>query len=139
MALGDKLFEESGNITGFKITKVHPVDGVTMEVSFTTDLNGIGKFPSGKNMGSGVGTQYPHGAVEASYQGTVMTADGEQFIWWAHEKSRVVEGGKIRGLVMVSAFTNSEKLSWLNNLIMALDLELDPAAQKFRTTAYEWK
>jgi hypothetical protein len=139
MALGDKLFEESGNITGFKVTKVHPIDGVTMEVSFTTDLNGIGKFPSGKNMGSGVGTQYPHGAVEASYQGTVMTADGEQFIWWAHEKSKFVEGGKIRGLVMVSAFTNSEKLSWLNNLIMALDLELDPAAQKFRTTAYEWK
>jgi hypothetical protein len=85
MALGEKLFEESGSVTGFKVTKVHPIEGVTMEVSFTTDLKGIGKFPSGKNMGSGVGTQYPHGAVEASYQGTVMTSEGEQFIWWAHE------------------------------------------------------
>ena len=23
MALGEKLFEESGNVTGFKVTKVH--------------------------------------------------------------------------------------------------------------------
>jgi hypothetical protein len=38
MALGEKLFEESGNITGFKVTKVHLIEGVTMEVSFTTDL-----------------------------------------------------------------------------------------------------
>jgi hypothetical protein len=33
MALGEKLFEESGNLTGFKVTKVHPVEGGTMEVS----------------------------------------------------------------------------------------------------------
>jgi hypothetical protein len=66
MALGEKLFEESGNITGFKVTKVRPVEGVTMEVSLTTDLKGIGEFPSGKNVGSGVGTQYLHGVVEAS-------------------------------------------------------------------------
>jgi hypothetical protein len=33
MALGEKLFEDSGNITGIKITRVHPVEGVTTEVS----------------------------------------------------------------------------------------------------------
>jgi hypothetical protein len=29
MALGEELFEESGNVTGFKVTKVHPTEGVT--------------------------------------------------------------------------------------------------------------
>jgi hypothetical protein len=29
MALGEKLFEESGNITGLKITRVHPIEGVS--------------------------------------------------------------------------------------------------------------
>jgi hypothetical protein len=29
--------------------------------------------------------------------------------------------------------------SWMNNLIIALDLETDSEAQKFRATAYEWK
>jgi hypothetical protein len=36
MALGEKLFEESDNITGLKITRVHPIEGVTTEVSFTS-------------------------------------------------------------------------------------------------------
>jgi hypothetical protein len=29
LALGEKLFEESGEITGLKITRVHPIEGVT--------------------------------------------------------------------------------------------------------------
>ena len=141
MALGEKLFEESGSVTGFKVTRVHPVEGTTMEVSFTSEIKGYGKFPSGRNIGSGTMTQYPHGIVDASYQGTVMTAgeEGEQFMWWAHEKSKAVEGGKIKGMVMLSGFTNSQKLSWMNSLIMALEAEFDPAAMQFRTTAYEWK
>jgi hypothetical protein len=53
MALGEKLFEESGNVTGFKVTKVHPIEGVTMEVSFMSEIRGIGRIPSGKNVGSG--------------------------------------------------------------------------------------
>jgi hypothetical protein len=53
MALGEKLFEESGNVAGFKVTRVHPVEGVTLEVSFTSEIRGMGRFPSGKNMGSG--------------------------------------------------------------------------------------
>jgi hypothetical protein len=139
MALGEKLFEESGNVLGFKVTRVHPVEGTTMEVSFTSEIKGFGKYPNGRNVGSGIMTQYPHGVVDASYQGTLMTAEeGEQFIWWAHEKSKVAEGGKIKGMVMVSGFTNSEKLSWMNTLIMILESEFDPAAQQFRTTAYEW-
>ena len=140
MTLGEKLFEESGNTTGFHITKVHPVEGVTMEVSFTSDIRGIGRFPSGKNLGSGTMTQYPHGIVDASFQGVVTTANnGEQFFWWAHEKSKVIEGGKVKGLIIITGFTNSQKLTWMNNLIIALDSEYDPASQTFKAKGYEWK
>lgn len=31
MALGQKLFGEVGKISGFKVAKVHPVEGVTTE------------------------------------------------------------------------------------------------------------
>ncbi len=140
MALGEKLFEESGNVMGFKITKVRPVEGTTMEASFTSEIKGFGKFPSGRNIGSGTMTQYPHGVVDASYQGTVMTAEegGEQFIWWAHEKSKLADGGKIKGLIILSGFTNSQKLSWMNGLLVAGETEFDPAAQQFRVMGYEW-
>jgi hypothetical protein len=139
MALGEKLFEESGNVTGFKVTKVHPTEGVTMEVSFISEIAGTGRFPSGKNLGSGTMTQYPHGMVDQSNQGSVMTNEGDQFVWWAHGKGKVVEGGKVKGLIIVTGFTNSQKLSWMNNLIMALESEFDPESKMFKITAYEWK
>ncbi len=140
MALGEKLFEESGNITGFKVTKVHPIEGVTMEASFTSEIRGAGRFPSCKNLGSGTMTQYPHGVVDASRQGSLLVAEGDdQFMWWAHQKSKVGEDGKVRGLIMVTGFTNSQKLSWMNNLILALESEIDLESQKFKNTGYEWK
>jgi hypothetical protein len=84
-------------------------------------------------------TQYPHGVVDASYQGSVMTTEGgDQFLWWAHQKSKVVDDGKVKGLTMVTGFTNSQKLSWMNNLILALETEYDPASQKYTSTGYEW-
>jgi hypothetical protein len=38
MALRDKLFEESSNIIGLKITRVNPIEGVTTEVTFTSEI-----------------------------------------------------------------------------------------------------
>jgi len=95
MVLGEKLFEESGNIIGVKITRVHPIEGVTTEASFTSEIRGEGKYPDGENLGSGTMTKYPHGVIDATWQGSLTIAEGEdQFMWWAHEKSKVVEGGK---------------------------------------------
>jgi len=139
MALGEKLFEETGKVVGFKVTRVHPIEGTTMEVSFTSEIKGFGKYPSGRNVGSGILTQYPHGVVDGGYQVTMMTAEeGEQFMVWAHEKSKVVEGGKMKGLSIASGFTNSQKLSWMNRLLIAGETESDPAAQQFRVTGYQW-
>ena len=139
MALGEKLFEESGNIVVVKVVKVHPIEGVTTEITFTSEIKGEGKFPSGKNLGSGTMTKYSQGIIDAAYQGTFTTQDGDQFMWWAHEKCKIVEGGRIRGLVIVTGFTNSQKLSWMNNLVMALDVDGSVSSQGFKATAYEWK
>jgi hypothetical protein len=34
-----------------------------------------------------------------------------------HEKRKIFEGGNIRGLTIMTGFTNSQKLSWMNNMI----------------------
>lgn len=138
MTLGEKLFEESGRITGFKVAKVHPLEGVTTEVSFTSDIKGIGRYPSGKNLASGTMTKYPHGIIDGSWQGTLTPEDGEQFMWWAHEKSKVLEDGKIRGLNVATGFTNSQKLSWMNNLIIVIELSGSVFSDEFSAVAYEW-
>lgn len=139
MALGEKLFEERGKVTTISVKSVHPVEGVKMEVSFASEIAGIGNFPSGRNMGSGTMTRYPHGTIDASYHGVFATKEGEQFFWWAHDKSRVEEGGKTRGVTIVSGFSNSQKLSWLNSLVMVIESEFDPESQEYRGTGYRWK
>lgn len=140
MGLGEKFFEESGEITGLKITRVHPIEGVTTEVSFTSEIRGEGRFPSGQSLGSGIMTKYPHGIIDGTWHGSLMTADdGDQFMWWSHEKSKVVEGGNIKGLNIMTGFTNSQKLSWMNNIILALEISGSVFSQKFKATGYEWK
>ena len=140
MGLGKKLFDESGNISGFKVTKVHPSEGVTTEVSFISHIKGEGKYPSGENLGSGILTKYPHDIIDGAYQGLLtITKSGDQFLWWAHEKSRVTDEGKIRGLTIITGFTNSETLSWMNNLIIAVDVEGSIFSQEFKATGYEWE
>ncbi len=142
MPLGQKLYEESGNITGFKITKVHPIDGTTMELSFMSDIKGFGKFPGGKGIGSGILTQYPHGVGDASFQGNIMMKEEgggvDQIFWWTHQKTKVDESGNSKGLGIISFYMNSQELSWINRLIVADEVEVDFAKQQFKIVGYEW-
>jgi hypothetical protein len=138
MALGQKLFEEVGKISGLKVAKVHPLEGVTTEISFTSDIKGVGRYPSGKNLASGTITKYPHGIIDGSWQGTLTTELGEEFMWWSHEKSKVLEGGKIKGLNVTTGFTNSQKLSWMNNLIIVIELSGSVFSDEFSAIGYEW-
>ena len=91
MVLGEKLFEEKGNIIGVKITKVNPVEGVTTEISFTSEIRGEGRFPNSNNLASGIMTKYPHGIIDATSQ------EGDQYLWWGHEKSKIIEVVKSKG------------------------------------------
>ncbi|HEY7696160.1 MAG TPA: hypothetical protein VH797_08715 [Nitrososphaeraceae archaeon] len=138
MTVGQKLFEETGKISGLKVVKVHPLEGLTTEMTFMSDIRGVGKYPSGKNLASGTITKYSHGIIDGSWQGTLTTEIGEEFMWWSHEKSRVVKGGKIKGLNITTGFTNSQELSWMNNLIIVIDLAGSVLSDEFSAIGYEW-
>ncbi len=139
MALGERLFRETGNLIKLDIKSVHPVDGIRMEVSFTSEIEGFGRFPSGKNVGSGTVVQYPHGIIDANYQGVEITTEGDQYIWWAHEKSKVVEGGVVKGIMISTGHGNSQKLSWMNNLVVVSEMQTDIRNQRFEGIGYEWQ
>lgn len=82
-------------------------------------------------------TKYPHGIIDGSWQGILTSELDEQFMWWTHEKSKVLEGGE-RSLNVATAFTNSQKLSWMNNLIIVIELSGSVFSDEFSATAYEW-
>ena len=39
----------------------------------------------------------------------------------------------------MTGFTNSQKLSWMNNLIIVLEIDSSVSSMKFKATEYEWK
>jgi hypothetical protein len=41
------FWEKSSFVESGKITRVHPIEGVTTEVSFTSEIRGEGRYPSG--------------------------------------------------------------------------------------------
>jgi hypothetical protein len=59
-------------------------------------------------------------------------------MWWSHEKSKVLEGGEIKGLNVTTGFTNSHKLSWMNNLIIVIELSGSIFSDEFSAIGYEW-
>jgi hypothetical protein len=64
-----------------RMAKVHPMEGVTSEVSFTSEIRGDIRFPSGQNLGSGIMTKYPHGIIDATWRGTLIrTEDGRSSV-----------------------------------------------------------
>jgi hypothetical protein len=83
-------------------------------------------------------TRYPHGIIDATWQGTLTTQNGEQFMWWSHEKSKVLQDGKIKALNIATGFTNSPNLSWMNSLIIVVELAMSISSEEFSGTAYEW-
>jgi hypothetical protein len=67
------------------------------EITFTSEIRCEGRFPSGQNLGSGITTKYSHGIIDATWHGSLTIAEnGSQFMWWSHEKNKVIEGGDIK-------------------------------------------
>ncbi len=65
--------------------------------------------------------------LAASLQGTaIITEDGDQIFWWVHRKTIIAEdsSGKRKGVAIVSFFTHSQKLSWINSMIVD-DVQMD--------------
>jgi|Tabmets5t2r1_1033131.scaffolds.fasta_scaffold14525_1 hypothetical protein len=124
----EKLFEEDGEVEGFKgIADLQ--EGVPKEVSFTSTVTGEdNKFPNGEDGGWGTMTRHADGTVDVSYKGS-LKKDKDQIVWRSHEMSKV-EGGKLRGLEIVTGFSQR---------IIIMETEIDLHSNKFHNTAYEWK
>jgi hypothetical protein len=134
MAMGEKLFEEKGKYT---MTFVESVDaaGITMKQSFSSMLTGFGRFPSGMNMGSGTAWLKPEGKAFSKWCGMMMTEDKEMIVWNASGNGKQ-EGDELKGVVVVTFMTKSEKYAWINTITAILELKGN--MMEFNDVGYAW-
>jgi hypothetical protein len=134
MALGEKVLEEKGTLTGVSIKSV-AADGMSMEVNFAGEVQGFGRFPSGKIMGTMSELEGPN-TNRITGQGMFVTPEGESLPWHGSGASKSV-GFKSKGMFLVTFSTLSQKYAWTNSLLLVLDMEVG-ADMKFIATGYEW-
>jgi hypothetical protein len=136
MALGEKVAEEKGSIIGMSIKSID-ANGMSIEFSFASEITGIGRFPSGRNVGTFSGLDGPH-TNRSTGQGVVFTKDGEMLPWHGSGIDKRV-GDKIKGAFLVTFTTMSQKYAWMNDLLIVLDSQASADMTQFSDTAYEWK
>ena len=133
--MGEKLFEEKGKVT---MTFVDAVDatGMTMKQSFSSEITGFGRCPSGMNMESGTIMMHQNGKAYGKWFGMMMTEDKEMIVWKGSGHSKK-EGEGIKGIMVITFMTESEKYDWINSIIAVADLEGN--MMEFSDVAYEWE
>jgi len=136
MALGEKVAEEKGSVIGMSVKSIDS-NGMSTEISFASEVQGIGRFPSGRNMGTLSGLDGPH-TSRSTGQGIIVTKDGETLPWHGSGIGKRV-GGKTKGAFLVTFTTMSQKYAWINDLLFVLDSEASADMTQFSDTAYEWK
>jgi len=135
MVLGEKLFEEKGKTTMSFIKEVN-VQGIIVKQSFESEVKGMGRFPSGKNMGSGGFWMYPNGNAQGKWRGMLMTDDGQMLVWNGNGHSNRT-GTSVKGIMVIRFMTQSEKYAWLNKALIVADLQGDMTS--YSSAGYEWK
>jgi hypothetical protein len=135
MSLGEKVFEETGKLEVPFIEEVD-ADGISMKQSFTSELKGVGRWPSGMNTGSGKIKIKPNGMARGKWHGMMMTSDGEMVVWSGSGRSKRA-AKSIKGVMLITFMTMSPKLAWMNDVIVVLDISGD--MMQFSSVAHEWK
>lgn len=135
MAMGDKLCDEKGKMMSTFIESVD-ANGITMKQTFNADVTGAGKFPSGMNMGSGTIWVGMDEKAHGKWHGMMMTKENETIVWNGSGHSMRHQGA-VKGIMVITFMTKSEKYAWMNSIIAVK--ELQGTMMDFTSTTYEWK
>ena len=135
MPMGDKLFDQKGKMMSTFVESID-ANGVTMKQSFSSEVTGAGKFPSGMNMGSGTIWIGMDEKAHGKWNGMIMTKDNEMIVWKGSGHSKRNQGN-VRGIMTITFMTKSEKYAWMNSII-AVE-EISGTMMDFQGTAFEWK
>jgi len=135
MPMGDKLYEEKAKLAMGFIKEID-ANGLEMLQSFSSELKGSGKMPSGTNMASGKVMMSPNGMAYGKWHGMIMTVDGDMVAWAGNGRSKRGKNS-IKGVMLITYMTMSEKLKWLNDVVGIAEISGDMS--QVTTMVSEWR
>jgi hypothetical protein len=142
MVLGEKLWEGKGKSAGQGFIKSVGMQGVISEYSWTAQVKGMG-HAKGLDLNINVTAIMKSslkGIPASEDQGIFMMMTGEMGVLKGYDLMKMMSGGNPSAVGLWSFMTNSEKLSWMNDLIALVTFEaLDPMWMDSSITIYQWK
>jgi hypothetical protein len=136
MPLGDKAWEEKGAAIGASVKSVD-ANGITFEYTVATEVKGLGRFASGRNVGTISIVQGPATNISKG-QGVCTMTDGELLPWHFLGIGKVV-GNRVKGAGLVVFSTRSQKYAWVNDNLYCIDFDNAMDLSEISDTGYEWK
>jgi hypothetical protein len=137
LVLGEKIWEEKGKMMGMSIKSIGP-EGVHMEETFASEVKGLGRAPSGRNIGTIDVIETSGGFSSGTGQGYLVTQEGDSVVWKCYLLGKA-EAGKTKSLNIIQFMTNSQRFSWMNGFIAVAESIADEKTMEFSDTGYEWK
>jgi hypothetical protein len=134
--LGEKLGEESGKITGYRVLPSNG-SGPKVEASFQARGKILGINMT--DMGTYESVLMPAGVLRGKGQGVIMTSDGEAVSWTGEGVGKFTGRGmgvSWRGSIYYQ--TTSQKLGRLNTVAVVFEFETDEEGNA-SSQIWEWK
>jgi hypothetical protein len=131
------VWEEKGKVIGVSVKSVDS-EGVHIEETLASEFKGLGRFPSGRNMGTMNLVARSDGHSSGTGQGICTMQNGDMVVWKLYGLGKS-EAGKDKGVAIIQFMTTSQKFSWMNSLIVVYDSIGDMKTMEFSGTGYEWK
>ena len=136
MPLGEKAWEEKGAAIGASVNSVD-ANGITFEYTVATEVKGLGRLASGRNVGTISIVQGPITNISKG-QGVCTTTDGELLPWHFLGIGKVV-GNRVKGAGLVVFSTRSQKYAWTNDNLYYIDFDNAVDLSEISDTGYELK
>lgn len=136
--MGEKIWEGNGKGTGITV-KSTGAEGASIELNFVAELRGVGRLQGTdfRDIGTLVGQVRPNGIFTGSGQGLFVTKDGGTVFYKLCGMYRV-EKGVQKGPNLLTFTTSSQKLSWMNGLVILSEIRLDSRTQEYTSEGREW-
>ena len=134
--LGEKLVEETGKITGYRVL---PSDGMHPKVEVSFQATGKLLEIDTTDMGTYQAVLGADGVLRGEGQGVIMTGEGEVITWSGQGVGRVTgqgSGSSWRGAIYYQ--TSSQKLAHLNAVAAIFEHEVDGEGN-VHNLVWEWK